>query len=123
MSAVFLHHRPQPLGVRVVETVEHALERAADHLQRRPQFVRHVRQQLLSPAFVRLEALGHLIEGGAETPELPGRRGVDAGVVVAGGDTVGRIHQPADRAGVAPQPSRDADETCEHDHGDDDEDP
>ena len=99
-----VQQRAEPLGVDRIEAVEHALHRSADHLQGRAQFVRDVRQHLAPSLLVRLEALGHLVEGVGETSELA-RLGVGhARREVAAGDAFGRIHQRADRSGVPPQP-------------------
>ena len=74
-----IEHRPEALGIGAVQAVEHALEGAADHLQRRAQLVGHVGKQFSPPAFVRLQPLGHLVEGRAQSSELSGGRQVDPG--------------------------------------------
>jgi hypothetical protein len=62
MTIGLVHERAEPFGIGGVEAVEHALDGAADHLQRRAELVGDVGEQLAAAFVVRCEAVGHLVE-------------------------------------------------------------
>ena len=118
-----LERQGQMLVVARIHAVEHPLERALQHRERRAQLVRDVRQQIAALLVLALQPLRHRVERLRERPAFGRSPLGDAGgeITVRGPPerrhhVLHRARHPAERAGTA---ERDAEhEDYENDHQD-----
>ncbi len=120
-DARLVERRPKVLLVGGMDAVEHRLDLALDHRERRPELVADVRQQGPALSLVRLEARGHPVEGTHESPhrQRAPRPFPNAGAVVARFDAPGGLDEiaewdgePPDRPADEREPEQDDDAEC-----------